>query len=301
MTRNPNEIEQAVSRTLRDSLDKLQRTTEELNHAVNDLVSACASTRPTNSLPPMLRAQTAAASLSASLEVLSRFVTAALQPALRSPAEQQAVEFLEPSAPEVISETLMESQPKETSAELQASNMVEEGAPIEDEVAPEAEPIMAKPLVVKPPMVEPMAEEDAPVTMEFAAGPSFSDTVVDLPPETVAIPVTVPEPEPQRFDVSALDQPNRDLHKRADRVAKVAMQDIKMLRPEQVKLGKEHKDLCTRLQDDIEKAHKEYDRRFHAILDHPVDYFYKRMVEILGDGDAEALGKYPYSSPVLRR
>jgi hypothetical protein len=74
------------------------------------------------------------------------------------------------------------------------------------------------------------------------------------------------------------------------------MQDIKMLRPEQVRLGREHKDICTRLKDDIEKAHREYDRRFKAIMDHPVDYFHKWLVEILADGDGSALGEYPYAT-----
>ena len=74
------------------------------------------------------------------------------------------------------------------------------------------------------------------------------------------------------------------------------MQDIKMLRPEQVKLGRENRDICIRLKDDIEKAHREYDRRFRPIMDHPVDYFYRWMVEILADGDASALGDYPYAT-----
>src|SRR6185437_8061361 len=85
------DVQQVVSRTLRDSLGKLQRTTDELNQAVNDLVAACASTRPSNSLPSMLRAQTSAASLAASLEVLSRFVATSLQPsALRFPVEDMS-------------------------------------------------------------------------------------------------------------------------------------------------------------------------------------------------------------------
>jgi hypothetical protein len=66
-------------------------------------------------------------------------------------------------------------------------------------------------------------------------------------------------------------------------------------------VGREKKDLCVRLRDDIEKAHKEYDRRFQSIQGHPVDYFYDWMVEILGGGDPKALGEYPYPSPVLRR
>src|ERR1035437_172336 len=89
MAVEPNAVEQAVSRTLRDNLGRIERTSEELHHAINARVWACASSRPTNVLPPMIRAQTSAASLSAALEVLSRFVTAALQPALRSPFEQE--------------------------------------------------------------------------------------------------------------------------------------------------------------------------------------------------------------------
>jgi hypothetical protein len=68
-----------------------------------------------------------------------------------------------------------------------------------------------------------------------------------------------------------------------------------MLRPEQVRLGREHKDICTRLKDDIEKAHREYDRRFKPIMEHPVDYFHRWLVEILADGDESCIGEYPYA------
>ena len=97
------------------------------------------------------------------------------------------------------------------------------------------------------------------------------------------------------FDINQLTPEEQELHRRANRVAKVSMQDIKMLRPEQVRLGREHKDICIRLKDDIEKAHKEYDRRFKPIMDHPVDYFYRWLVEILADGDPSSLGEYPYA------
>jgi len=103
------------------------------------------------------------------------------------------------------------------------------------------------------------------------------------------------------FDVNQLTAEEQELHRRANRVAKVSMQDIKMLRPEQVRLGREKKDLCVRLKDDIEKAHREYDRRFKPIMDHPVDYFYRWMVEILAEGDTHALGEYPYATPARHR
>jgi hypothetical protein len=340
MTRNPNETELAVSRTLRDSLEKLQRTTEEVNQAVNDLVSACASTRPSNSLPPMLRAQTSAASLLASLEVLSRFVIASLQPSLRAASEESvvvsvasapvaaphslpvretptpmgkeetvpepptlasapvvsepAVAIPEPIAPipeAAISDAMMQSQPAESAPELQASDMAEEGDPVATTAfeLPEIDPLPSRTEETLADFQASNPVEEGFSSLDAAVVQPFSESG-DLSPASGGF-----------FDLSTLRQEERDLHRRADRVAKVAMQDIKMLHPDDVKLGKLNNDLCTRLREDIERAHREYDRRFHSILDHPVDYFYNRMVEILGDGNAEALGEYPYPSPVLRR
>ena len=89
MANESSAIEQAVSRAIRDNLERIQRTTDELNQAVNDVVAACASSKPTNALPPMLRAQATAASIAAALEVLSRFVAVTLHPMPRSPLEAE--------------------------------------------------------------------------------------------------------------------------------------------------------------------------------------------------------------------
>ena len=120
--------------------------------------------------------------------------------------------------------------------------------------------------------------------------PAPEPTPVELEASEAAIEAT------DEFDINRLTSEEQELHRRANRVAKVSMQDIKMLRPEQVKLGRENRDICIRLKDDIEKAHREYDRRFKPIMDHPVDYFYRWMVEILAEGDASALGEYPYAT-----
>src|SRR5437773_514281 len=100
MAQEPNAVEQAIARALRDNLEHIQRTSDELHHAVNDVVSACASNRPTNALPPLLRAQTSAASLTAALEVLSRFVALSLQTGPRSPLEAQITDLVGRVAPE---------------------------------------------------------------------------------------------------------------------------------------------------------------------------------------------------------
>lgn len=274
MPTEPSQLDQAVSRTLRDNLERLQRTAEELSSAIADLVAACASNRPANALPPMLRAQSSAAALSAALEVLSNFVTRALQATPEAETVTPVVRAVTTEAPEQPTPpprsvpTPMASAPASASpAEVEAR----QGAGSAPEV--QAQEVAA---------IEEAAEELAETPEQAAA---------EVAEQAAAA----------AFDIAAMSTEVQELHRRANRVAKVSMQDIKLLRPEQVRLGRVHKDLCLRLRDDIEKARKEYDRRFQAILGHPVDYFYHWMVEILGAGDPQSLGEYPYTSPVLRR
>ncbi|MBZ5502260.1 MAG: hypothetical protein LAN59_08445 [Acidobacteriia bacterium] len=246
--RSPEQpLEEAVSRALRENLAPLQGTIDDLDTAFADLVAACSSSRPSNALPAMVRAQTAAAALAAGLSSLSNFVAFALKP--RAHGVPQAVAAAAAPAVEEVEEPAAEEEP----------------AWAEEPVAPA--PVAARP------------------TRPVAAPPP-------------AAPAKPARPAP--FNVATLSAELQDLHRRANRVAKVAMQDIKLLRPDDVQLGQEHKDICHRLRSDIDKARKEYDRRFQAIQEHPVDYFRSWMVEILAGGDVDALGEYPYPSPVPR-
>jgi hypothetical protein len=246
-------LEEAVSRALRDNLAPLQRTADELQQAYADFVASCGSSRPSNALPAMLRAQTAASSLAAGLSVLSNFVAVALNPRERA-----------------------------------ASGMAIADAEAEVEGPAHA------PEFVSAPVVEP------PVSASVSESAIEEAVLAEIERSDEAAAEAVALVEAPAFDIGALPNDQRDLHRRANRNAKVAMQDIKLLRPADVRVGCEHKDICNRLRSDLDKARKEYDRRFRAILDHPVDYFHHWMVEILAEGNAEALGEYPYPSPVLR-
>src|SRR5271154_3496038 len=104
MAQEPNPVEKAVSRALRENRERIQRNADELHQAVGDIVSACASSKPPNALPSMLRAQTSAASLSAALEVVSRFVGMAVQPGERSPLEAQIAHVLSAAGVEAVPE-----------------------------------------------------------------------------------------------------------------------------------------------------------------------------------------------------
>ena len=256
-------LEEAVSRALRDNLAPLQRTADDLQHAYADLVAACSSSRPSNALPALLRAQTSAAALAAGLSVLSNFVAVALNPREQSSSGARS---------QALAAATVEVEEEEAAA--------------------------SAPATAEPEYESEWAEEPA----EMPAGTMVPEDVpLDEPSGTTEIPLEAPLAVPEvAFDVASLSPELKDLHRRANRAAKVSMQDIKLLRPKDVKLGREHKDICHRMRSELDKARKEYDRRFRAIQDHPVDYFHQWMVEILGEGDSEALGEYPYPSPVLR-
>jgi hypothetical protein len=292
MPQESTAIEQAVSRAIRDNLERIQRTTDELNQAVNDVVAACASSKPTNALPPMLRAQSTAASIAAALEVLSRFVAVTLQPSPRSPLEAEMTRL----ASSITTESARQAPAVESVREPESHEAALRETMLR-ETTTAVKFAASHPVVAEQPKAAPHFEPPAKYP-KHEIEPSYKEEYIPEP-EPLELPQAGPYPEDVEaesdFDVNRLSAEERELHRRANRVAKVSMQDIKMLRPEQVRLGREKKDLCVRLRDDIEKAHREYDRRFRPIMDHPVDYFYRWMVEILADGDAHALGEYPYA------
>jgi hypothetical protein len=320
-------MEQAISRALRANLEGLQRQAEELHQAIGDLVSACASSRPANALPPTLRAQAAAASLAATLEVFARFIASTEQTSRRESRQDDSVRAVSlptvesapeparpvPSIPVPMSIAPTYLEPEPFSAPIPVSipaptpdvigvSTPEESSLSVDAGAQSVDPDTLPELEVSPLEtggVEQNADAPSPYSSEHPAD------IISAPsggvPTAAGVEVTAPVESGVIFDLNSLPQEQQEMHRRANRVAKVSMQDIQMLKPDQVKLGREQHDLCIRLKGEIEKARKEYERRFGPILGHGVDYFYHWMVEVLAAGDSEALGEYPYSSPALQR
>jgi chemotaxis protein histidine kinase CheA len=283
-------VEQSVGRAMRDTLPLVQHTATELSHAIEDLVSACGSRKPSNTLPPMLRAQMAASSLAAMLESLARLVTLATQSPKLSPAEELISHAVSLPSPEPARMPQLPLREIPTPMSSAAPAVIEMPAPAsrveEVTVEPERlEPAAAEP---EPEAVEEVAETSAP------AGAAAAEA-------TPALQVAEEPAAAAAFALENLPAEQQELHRRANRHAKVSMQDIRLLRPKEVAQGREHQDLCARLRLDLDKARKEYVRRFQPILEHPVDYFHQWALEILAEGRPEALGEYPYPTPANRR
>ena len=320
-------LEQAISRAVRDNLALIQHTTKELSQAIEDFVAACGSSRNVNMLPAMLRAQTASASLTSMLDVISRLLTTSMQAGRSGAAESYVATLASAEAPSAEPPPPLRAVPEPMASVPPPVAPPPPLAPVARIPEFQPEPVMAAPpAVVEPPpeIVEaPPPVEEAPVLEsapapvvpsepEPAPGPQFAATGVQggplVPPEPAVEVAPPPAPEPAvaaaapapAFRVEDLPPEQQELHRRANRHAKVSMQDIYLLRPKDVQLARQNKDICVRLRGDIEKARKEYVRRFGPILDHPVDYFYHWMVEVLAEGKPEILGEYPYPSAAAR-
>jgi hypothetical protein len=323
---------------MRDNLALVQHTTKELSQAIEDFVAACSSSRNANMLPAMLRAQTAAASLTSMLDVLSRVLTASLQPARTGAADSYVATLAAAEPPAAVPEAPPPApaapQPTAPPRPVVLETPAAVAAPVPPPVAPQPPPappvertgtvLMASAVEIAPaaPAEPRIFEHGIPVeqrepALEPAAAPlesiwqqeAVAETLVEIEPEPAPVtvepppapapelPVAAPPPAPA-FRVEDLPPEQQELHRRANRHAKVSMQDIYLLRPKDVQLGRQNHDICTRLKGDIEKARKEYVRRFGPILEHPVDYFHHWMVEVLAEGKPEVLGEYPYPSAI---
>jgi len=304
MAPDSGSVDQAVSRAIRANLESLQRQSEDLHQAVADLISACASSRPSNALSATLRAQSTAAALAASLEVLGRFIASVGQSSQAAapsgfaprgntaPAQEPQEEPSRPAPSAPIPMSTM-SAPISEAADISSANSVFSGT------ASTLEP---------PTTIDGSEFKDAPEDQRISEAPaslSESNEEVGGAPSAEAFAESTSEgastTDTGSFDLNSLPADQQEMHRRANRVAKVSMQDIQLLKPDQVKIGREQHDICIRLKDEIGKARKEYERRFQPILGHGVDYFYHWMVEVLGKGDPETLGEYPYSSQPVRQ
>lgn len=310
-------LDQAVARALRANLEGLRRQSEELHQAIADLVAACSSSRPSNALPHIVRAQASAASVEAVLEVLSKFITRSAQSAPIAAMEEDSAPVVTavsspapipvrreaPARPAPVEPTPMSAAPAPITFEPPAPPVPEaieadSSETIELIEAPSEEPAPVEPEPVHAAASESAPEEDDHASIWKAAEEAVAGKDVSATP--AAEPASVSK-DASFFDISALPAEQQEMHRRASRVAKVSMQDIKLLQPEAVKKGRETKDICIRLKDEIEKARKEYERRFRPILGQGVDYFHHWMVEVLGAGDESALGEYPYHPAATRQ
>jgi len=141
---------------------------------------------------------------------------------------------------------------------------------------------------------------------------SFSDPFASHVPKHTAAKAT-PEPEPaaEVVEVAAhaaaasaaatapaaaadpfagLSAEDADTHRKAQRFARLLVDEIKLYNQAKVAEGRRHKDLYDRLKDDIDKSRATFQKRYGSTVAAGGDYFMKEVVRSLAEDDLSVMG-----------
>jgi len=152
------------------------------------------------------------------------------------------------------------------------------------------------------------ASEAAPERSE-AAPPvqtvsSFSDPFAGHAPSHVgARPAPAMEPEPAPVAESApsavavaaapapqMSAEDADTHRKAQRFARLLVDEIKLYNQVKVTEGRKNKDLYDRLKEDIDKSRATYQKRYGSTVAGASDYFNSEVVRSLAEDDSSIMG-----------
>jgi hypothetical protein len=128
--------------------------------------------------------------------------------------------------------------------------------------------VVAAPVAVEEPaMAEATAEVvSAPASMAAAAVAPATDTFAHMSPE------------------------DAEIHRKAQRFARLLMDEIKLYNQAKVAEGRKHKDLYDRLKEDIDKSRSTYQKRYGNTVAANADYLSNELVRSLAEDDVSLLG-----------
>jgi hypothetical protein len=141
---------------------------------------------------------------------------------------------------------------------------------------------------------------------------SFSDPFAAHTPKHIA-PQAVPEPEPaaEVVEVAAhaasasaaasapaaaadpfagMSPDDADTHRKAQRFARLLVDEIKLYNQAKVAEGRRNKDIYDRLKEDIEKSRSTFQKRYGNTTAASGDYFQKEVVRSLAEDDYSVMG-----------
>ncbi|HWF91433.1 MAG TPA: hypothetical protein VN684_04060 [Terriglobales bacterium] len=139
-----------------------------------------------------------------------------------------------------------------------------------------------------------------------AASPAYSDPFAGHAPAHTA-PQAVAEAIPAEAASAAaagasgssvsvgapeqLSPEDADTHRKAQRFARLLIDEIKLYNQAKVTEGRKHKDIYDRLKPDIEKSRSMYTKRYGKTAAASVDYFSAELVRSLAEDDSSLMGE----------
>ena len=150
----------------------------------------------------------------------------------------------------------------------------------------EAAPAFNDPFAAHAPthaMAAAAAAEVAPPVMSAVAEPETAAEEV-VPMVQPAAPVAEPS------EVPAASSEDQDTHRKAQRFARLLVDEVKLYNQAKVAEGRKHKDLYDRLKEAIEKSRSTYQKRYGNTVAASGDYFQHELVRSLAEDDVSIMG-----------
>lgn len=149
------------------------------------------------------------------------------------------------------------------------------------------------------------ATEPPPAPMPMQTVSSFSDPFAGHAPRHVA--KSAPEPAAEVVEVGSaasasaaaapatdpfagLSPEDADVHRKAQRFARLLVDEIKLYNQAKVSEGRRNKDLYDRLKEDIEKSRTTFQKRYGNTAAASGDYFQKEVLRSLAEDDLSVMG-----------
>jgi len=103
-------------------------------------------------------------------------------------------------------------------------------------------------------------------------------------PSAAAAPATAADP------FAGLSAEDADTHRKAQRFARLLVDEIKLYNQAKVAEGRKHKDLYDRMKDDIEKSRSTFQKRYGTTIANSGNYFQQELVRSLAEDDISIMG-----------
>lgn len=126
---------------------------------------------------------------------------------------------------------------------------------------------------------------EAPVPVEAPAMVEATAEVVSAPSSMAAAAAA-----PATDAFAHMSAEDADLHRKAQRFARLLMDEIKLYNQAKVAEGRKHKDLYDRLKEDIDKSRSTYQKRYGNTVAAGADYLNVELIRSLAEDDASLLG-----------
>ena len=185
-----------------------------------------------------------------------------------------------------------------TSAWLEVSSLRKQAqqAPVAERSEPrpmavaEAAPAFNDPFAAHAPTHALAAAATAAAEATIAAPVMSAVAEPEAPAEEELAPVPAIAAEPAPAAVPAMSPDDQDVHRKAQRFARLLVDEVKLYNQAKVAEGRKHKDLYDRLKEAIEKSRGTYQKRYGNTVAASGDYFQHELVRSLAEDDVSIMG-----------